>query len=74
MGTLETPPQEALRRETNAMLKLVLSEMEELAKLAPVQATEPIAYNARRKRVMQKLWNLVKLAVRTGHEVPYDAR
>lgn len=53
-------------RETNATLKRVLCEMEELAELPPLVAVEPIAFNARRAKVARAIWNLVKLAVRNG--------
>lgn len=45
-----------LEAESNALIKLLLTEMEELAALQPDQACEPYALEARKKRIRRRLW------------------
>lgn len=52
-----------LQAEVSATIKLVLTEMEDLAVMAPEDAY-PYAYEERRQRVMKKIWNLYKLLSR----------
>ena len=52
-----------LEKEARALVKLVLSFMEEAAALPPEKAAEPIQFNERRRIVMRKIWNLYKRCV-----------
>jgi hypothetical protein len=54
---------EQLEREANAVIKLVLSEMELLAAMDPDEACDPYTYNERRRRVVRKIWSLFKEAM-----------
>jgi hypothetical protein len=51
---------EQLERDVSATIKLILTEMEQLAGLPPAIAAEPYALQDRRKRVVRKIWSLYK--------------
>lgn len=57
---------EEVEKETNATVKLVLFELERLAREEPRVAQEPVEFNRRRKAVIRKIWNLVKEAMAFG--------
>lgn len=49
-----------LEKDTNAAIKLILSEMELLAALPPEIASEPYSFEERRRKVVRRIWNLYK--------------
>lgn len=49
-----------LDRETNALIKLILSDMEELAAMAPAEAAHPYELEQRRTRVIRRIWRLTR--------------
>ena len=52
-----------LEKECNALIKLVLSQMEELAAMPPEQASAPYEFNERRRVVVRKIWTIFKESV-----------
>jgi len=52
-----------LERECQATIKLVLVEMEALAAMDAAEAGNPYEFEARRRRVVRKIWGLFKDAV-----------
>lgn len=52
-----------LEKEVNALLKLMLSELETCAALPPEEACDPYTFNERRHRLVRKTWNLFKEAL-----------
>jgi hypothetical protein len=60
--------EEQLDRDTNALIKLVLLDMEELASLPPAMAAHPYELEQRRKRVIRRIWQLVKDFKDAAHE------
>lgn len=54
---------EQLEKECQSTIKLILMEMEALAALPPEVAGDPYEFEARRHRVMRKVWSLFKEAV-----------
>jgi hypothetical protein len=52
-----------LEADVNATLRLVLCEMEELAQLDPLEATEVYSFDDRRRRVFRRVWDLFKEAI-----------
>ena len=49
-----------LEKDANALVKLLLFEMEYLAATDAEVAAEPYAFDERRRRMVRKIWNLVK--------------
>lgn len=52
-----------LELECGRTIKIVLSELEDVAELPPEIAAEPYAFDARRRRVIRTLWGLFKEAL-----------
>lgn len=42
--------------DCNALVKYVLSEMEDLASLPPERAADPYVFDERRKQMVRKIW------------------
>jgi hypothetical protein len=55
-----------IEAEVNAVIKLVMGTMEELAALPPEVAGNPISFNDRRHLIIRKIWNLTKECMRYG--------
>jgi hypothetical protein len=55
-----------VEQEVNATIKLIMSTMEELAAMPPELASDPVAFNDRRIRLIRKVWNLAKECIRYG--------
>lgn len=49
-------PLQALEADTNALLKLILTELDTLASLPPEEACEPYALEDRKRRIKRRLW------------------
>jgi hypothetical protein len=62
---VKTQPQ--LEKDVNAALKLILSEMEMLAALPPEIASEPYAFEERRRKVVRRIWDLYKDILNYGN-------
>lgn len=60
---------EEIQAEINATLKLLLSEIEEVAAQDPSTACDPVTFNARRRRVIRRVWATMKECVRYGRDV-----
>lgn len=66
-----------VEREVAATIKLIMLEMERLASAEPHVAADPMAFNAMRRVVIRKVWNLSKECIRYGaksvqRDQPYD--
>ena len=57
---------EIVEQEVNATVKLIMSTMEEMAALPPIQASNPALFNDKRNRIIRKVWNLAKECIRYG--------
>lgn len=55
-----TKTEEQLQRDVAATIKLILTELETVAGLAPDVACHPVAFDERRRRVVRKIWALYK--------------
>lgn len=51
---------EKLERDANAVLKAILTDMEQLAMLEPRDATDPIVFAEYRKRTVRRIWALAR--------------
>lgn len=67
-----TKTRDQLERDANSLIKLVLSEMETLAGLEPAEAAEPYAFEERRRRVVRKIWALLKDCILYEPSVPVE--
>jgi hypothetical protein len=56
----------ALESAVNAMVKLALATMEELAAADPNVACEPVHFNELRTQLIRTCWTVVKQAVQYG--------
>lgn len=62
-----------IEQDVNATIKLVMSEFEDVAVLPPEIACEPVAFNARRRRLIRAIWGTMKDCVRYGRDTtPVD--
>ena len=52
-----------VERDTNALIKYMLGEMEELAAQMPEEALEPYSFDVRRRTLVKKLWGVVREAL-----------
>lgn len=57
-----------IEQDVNALIKLVLTEMEMLASMEPEQARHPYEMDQRRRRVVRRIWALVKTVKETPRE------
>lgn len=58
-----------LEADVNALIKLVLLEMESLASQPPDIAFEPVRFNEVRTNVMRRQWAVVKQAIQYGQRL-----
>jgi hypothetical protein len=49
-------PLKTLEADTNAVLKLILTELDTLAALQPVDACDPYTLEERKRRIKRRLW------------------
>ncbi len=61
-----------LEADVNALLKLVLIEMETLAGQHPDEACEPVRFNEMRTAVMRRQWSVIKRAIQYGQNVRFS--
>lgn len=54
---------DGLERDANAAVKALLFEVEEASSLPPDQALHPYVLEERRKRIVRRVWGLVKRAM-----------
>lgn len=52
--------EEQLRKDASATIKLILTELEEVALLPPEQACHPVLFDERRRRIVRRIWQLYK--------------
>lgn len=57
-----------IEAEINATVKAVLFELEQLAAMDPRTASEPVEFNARRRRVIRRIWTAMRECVRYGRD------
>lgn len=55
----------ALEADTNAVIKLILTELDDVASLEPVDACEPYALDERKRRIKRRLWEHHRLYLRS---------
>ncbi len=58
-----------VRLETGAVLKLLLSQLEQCSSLPPEVAAHPHRLNEMRHQVIRRIWALVKLASKASEPV-----
>jgi hypothetical protein len=58
----------ALEADTNAVIKLILTELDDVASLPPEQASEPYALDERKRRIKRRLWDHHRAYVRASQE------
>lgn len=56
----------ALEADVNALLKVVLSELDEVAMLPPEAASEPYALEDRKRRIKRRVWEHHRRYFREG--------
>lgn len=59
---------DGLERDANVTVKAILFEIEEAASQDPIVAAHPYEMEKRRKRVVRKIWGLVKSCMKTIEE------
>lgn len=58
-----------LEADVNALIKLMLSELENFAAMDPAEAAEPVRFNEIRNNVMRRQWAVVKQAIQYGQRL-----
>lgn len=48
------------KKDVNALIKYILTEMETLAALPPEQAGDPYAFQERRQQLVKRIWRTFK--------------
>jgi hypothetical protein len=56
--------------EVSATIKLVLTLLEQASRETPLEALEPVQFNARRRAIIRRVWALAKLASRLEEPLP----
>lgn len=57
---MRTPTQRAREADANALIKFVLTQLDEVATLPPELANEPYALEERKKAIKRKVWEFYR--------------